>query len=301
MIPATRHHKPFVSYRYTCLPKTGNLCSTAWAEHVIVVVTTICRHIRTGEKRSTVIGDRLVPFQLIKRLHAQAITETLRDIEHIDRNQTFLDFRARAAESSSIEGVDGVDRITDKGAFAPAHHLASNTHCARQITQIIVVVQEGIEDFRTGGLCSLLAVAVADVLVQTAFVLQLEVVPVLAANEGATVAIAQLEVMHTLENLGEGFALFEVQTSIIAGLGKTCPTIGFTHQIHIRAIHGPTGPDRHGRVELTFYFPDVETDGISRCSSAQRNGEGQCLGLEESLPCCFCHEALLVGSKYAPP
>src|SRR5690606_8466748 len=188
-----------------------------------------------------------------------------------------------------------------KGTFAPAHHLATDTHSARQITQIIVVVQERIEDFRTGGLCSLLAVAVADVLEQAALVLQLEVVPVLAANEGTTVAIAQFEVMHTFEDLGEGFALLEVQTTIVAGLGIAGTTIGFTHQIHIRAIHGPAGPDRHGRIELTFYFPDVETDGMSRCSSAQRNGEGQCLGLEESLPCCFCHEALLVGSKYAPP
>src|SRR5690606_1640948 len=154
-----------------------------------------------------------------------------------------------------------VDRVTDKGAFAPTHYLTTDPNSARQITDVVVVIQEGVEDFRAGGLCSLLAVAVADVLVQAALVLQLEVVPVLAANEGTTVAIAQLEVMHAFENLGEGLTLLEVQTTIVTSLGIASTTIGFTHQIHIRAIHGPTGPDRHGRVELTFYFPDVETDG----------------------------------------
>src|SRR5690606_22956396 len=209
--------------------------------------------------------------------------------------------RARTAESSSIEGVDGVDRVTDKGAFAPTHNLATDPYSARQITYVVVVVKEGIENLRAGGLCSFFAVAVTDVFVQTAFVLQLEIVPVFTANEGTTVAVAQFEVMHPFEDLGEGLALLEVQTTIVPGLSEARATVGSSHQIHIRAIHGPTGPDRHGRVELTFYFPDVETDGISRCSSTQRNGEGQCLGLEESLPCCFCHEALLVGSKYAPP
>src|SRR5690606_40964274 len=138
-----------------------------------------------------------------------------------------------------------------KGTFAPAHHLATDTHSARQITQIIVVVQERIEDFRTGGLCSLLAVAVADVLEQAALVLQLEVVPVLAANEGTTVAIAQFEVMHAFENLGEGLTPLEVQTTIVTNLGIASTTIGLPHQIRIRAIHGPTGPDRHVRIERT--------------------------------------------------
>src|SRR5690606_18503163 len=186
---------------------------------VVIVIAPICSHIVTGKESTAVISDRLIPLKLIERLHAQAITQALGYVQHIDRNQAFFNFRTGTAESSSIEGVDGVDRVTDKGTFAPAHHLATDTHSARQITQIIVVVQERIEDFRTGGLCSLLAVAVADVLEQAALVLQLEVVPVLAANEGTTVAIAQFEVMHTFEDLGEGFALLEVQTTIVAGLG----------------------------------------------------------------------------------
>src|SRR5690606_28446654 len=136
---------------------------------------------------------------------------------------------------------------------------------------------------------------------QTALVLQFEVVPVLATNKGAAIAIAQLKVMHALENLGEGLSLLEVQPTIIAGLGIAGAAVRVADQIHITISHGPAGTNRHGRVELPLKLPDIEIDGISRCSSAQRDGKCQCFGLEESLPCCFCHEALLVGSKYAPP
>src|SRR5690606_20481047 len=129
------------------------------------------------------------------------------------------------------------------------------------------------EDLGTGGFCRLLAALVADVLEQTALVLQFEVVPVLATNKGAAIAIAQLKVMHTLENLGEGLSLLEVQPTIIAGLGIASTTVSFTDQVHITTSHGPAGTNRHGRVELPLKLPDIEIDGISRCSSAQRSEE----------------------------
>ncbi len=107
--------------------------------------------------------------------------------------------------------------------------------------------------------------------------------------------------MNALEDLGEGFALLEIETAIVAGLAVSRSAIRLTHQIHIPIRHGPASPNRQRRIELPLNLANIEVDRVSRCSSAQRNGKGQCLGLEDSLPCCFCHEALLVGSKYAPP
>src|SRR5690606_31775434 len=124
-------------------------------------------------------------FQLIKSFHRQAVGQALGNVEHVDRQQRFLDFRARATGSSSIDRVDAVDRVGDEGALTPAHYLATGTNAARLIADAVVVIDEGVKDFRAGCLSALLAVRIADVLVQTGLVLQLEVIPVLAANEDA--------------------------------------------------------------------------------------------------------------------
>jgi len=97
---------------------------------MIVVVTTILDHIYR-EEGATVIRDGLVPLQLIERLHTQAISQTLRDIKHIYRNQAFLDFRARPAEGRGIQWVDRVDAITDEGTLAPTDHLPPDTDGSR--------------------------------------------------------------------------------------------------------------------------------------------------------------------------
>ncbi len=107
-------------------------------------------------------------------------------------------------------------------------------------------------------------VAVADVLEKTTLILQLEVIPILAANEGTAIAITKLEIVHTLENLGEGLALLEVQTTIVAGLGKAGTAVVGPHQIHVRVIHGPVRPDGQSRIQLPLHFPDIEGNGIGR-------------------------------------
>src|SRR5690606_8194608 len=116
---------------------------------MVVVVATILCHINCKEGPA-VINNGLIPFQLIERFETQAIAKTLRHIQHVDRNQTFLDFGARAAERSGVERVDGVDRVTDKGTFTPADNLPANTYGARQIAYVIVVVEKGIQNFCSG-------------------------------------------------------------------------------------------------------------------------------------------------------
>ncbi|MCY1381024.1 hypothetical protein D9M69_688930 [compost metagenome] len=83
---------------------------------------------------------------------------------------------------------------------------------------MIVVVDEGVEQLGAGRFGALLATAVVDVLERTALVFQLEVVPVLATNEHAGVAVLQLQVMDALENLREGLTLLEVQATVVACL-----------------------------------------------------------------------------------
>src|SRR3546814_815355 len=54
---------------------------------VVIIVTAIRRDISSREESSAVIDNRLIPFQLIERIHAQAVGQALRVVEHVDRNQ----------------------------------------------------------------------------------------------------------------------------------------------------------------------------------------------------------------------
>src|SRR5690606_11612035 len=231
----------------------------------------------------------------------------LRDIDHVDRNQTFLDLGARTTERSSIHRVDAVDAVADEGALTPAHYLATEADAARQIAQAVVVIDEGIEDLGAGSLRSFLAVGVADVLVQSGLVLQLEVVPVLAANEGTKIAVFQFEVVGTLEDLREGLATLEIQTVVVTGLGVAgarlvANGIGATNQLVVRLGGGPAGADGHGGVQLTFDLADIEIDCVGRGGNAQRYCQGQSVRLEDSVPFCCCHRALLgYGPKWRHP
>ncbi|MCY1400485.1 hypothetical protein D3C76_323220 [compost metagenome] len=79
------------------------------------------------------------------------------------------------------------------------------------------MVDERVEEHRPGRLGRALAAGVVDVVEQTVFVFELEVVPVLAAHKGAAVAVFQLQVMHALEDLREGLTLLEVQAVVVDG------------------------------------------------------------------------------------
>src|SRR5690606_11633285 len=126
------------------------------------------------------------------------------------------------------------------------------------ISHGVVVVDEGVENFGTGGLCALLAVGVVDILEQAALVLQFEVVPVLTADKDTGVTVLEFKVMDALEDLRKGLAFLEVQTTVIAGLRQAAPTVVDANQILVRIAHRPAGPDRQRGVELTFDLIDIE-------------------------------------------
>src|SRR5690606_26907783 len=121
--------------------------------------------------------------------------------------------------------------VGDKGTFTPADYLAASTYATRHVADGVVVVDEGVKDLCAGGLGAFLAVGVIDVLELTTFVLQLEVVPVLAANEDAGVAIFQLKVVYALEDLGEGLTTFEIQAVVVAGGGEAQTTVASPDEV----------------------------------------------------------------------
>ncbi|MNN59368.1 hypothetical protein D3C81_1744790 [compost metagenome] len=109
------------------------------------------------------------------------------------------------------------------------------------------MIDKGIEEFGTGSLGHVIAATVVDVIEQPVFILQFEVVPVLATYEDAAVAVLQLQVMDALEDLREGFALLEVQAVvIIATRRRPAPDplrVEVRDKIRIRGAHSPTGAD----------------------------------------------------------
>ncbi|MNR20853.1 hypothetical protein D3C85_1377200 [compost metagenome] len=138
-------------------------------------------------------------------------------MEHVDRNQAFLDLGARAAQGSHIDGVDRVDTVADERAFTPTDHLLAHPHVPWQLAEGVVVVDEGVEKLRAGGLGHVVVAAVVDVVEVLVAILEFEVVPVLAAQEGAAVAVLQLQVVDALEDGREVFAGLEVLAAVVEG------------------------------------------------------------------------------------
>lgn len=211
---------------------------------------------------------------MIEGFGGKVVGQALRDVEHVDRNQAFLDLGAGTTECGNVDRVDRVDAAADEGAFTPTDHLLAQTHGARLIGNRIVVVDEGVEDLPAGRLGALFAVAVADVLELAAFILEFEVVPVFATDEHAGVAVLQFEVMDTLEDFREGFAALEVGVAVIGGLRQAVAAVVDADEVLVRALSRPTGTDRQGRVELAFDFTDVETD--AECGPGERGGKTDC-------------------------
>ena len=155
------------------------------------------------------------------------------------------------------------------------------------------MIDEGIENLGAGSLSCGLAVTVVDVVEQTAFILGLEVVPVLAADKHPAVAVLQFQIVNTLEDLGEGLAALEVQSAIIIGLGRSLAAVAGAHQIRVRTAYRPAGTDGQGGVELPLDFAQAEVHGLGWCNATQGDGNSQSPGLEDGMSCCCSHAALL--------
>ncbi|MNE29397.1 hypothetical protein D3C80_1228760 [compost metagenome] len=146
------------------------------------------------------------------------------------------------------------------------------------------MVDEGIEELGAGGLGQVVAAAVVDVVEQPVLVLQLEVVPVLAAHEDAAVAVFQLQVVHALEDLREGLALLEVLPVVVGGAGGGLTAqpqgVGGVDELRVRSAHRPTGADGDGGVERAFDLAQLEADGLCIGASAHGDGDREQPGLE---------------------
>src|SRR5690606_13015044 len=176
------------------------------------IITVAAYHIGSGEEGAAVISNGAAPFQLVKSFHGEVFGEALREIQHLDRQQTFLQLGARAAESGSIDRVDGVDAVLDEDTLTPADHLATQTDVTRVLTDEVVVIDEGVKPLDTGPFLERMTSRVVDIIETLTSVLGLEVIPVVATQEGTGVTVAQFKVMGTLEDLGEEIAFLVVQT-----------------------------------------------------------------------------------------
>ncbi|MNP29812.1 hypothetical protein D3C76_1228550 [compost metagenome] len=126
--------------------------------------------------------------------------------------------------------------------------MLAQAHVADLIADVVVVVDEAVEEHRPRGLGRAVPPCVIDVVERTAFVHQFEVIPVLATDKGAAVAVLQLQVMHALEDLREGFTLLEVQAVVVSraggGSAPLAKDIGAGNEVRVRAAHCPAGTYR---------------------------------------------------------
>src|SRR5690606_32433606 len=127
------------------------------------IITPTRRHVSSREERTAVIRNSAVPLELVEGFHTQVLGQTLGDVEHLDRQQTFLQLGAGTAESGSIDGVDGVDAVLDEDALTPADHLATQPDVTGVLANGVVVVDKGVQQLDTGAFLQRVAAGIADV------------------------------------------------------------------------------------------------------------------------------------------
>src|SRR5690606_25810264 len=119
----------------------GHVCTV---EHQTIITPTR-RHVSGGEEGTAVVSYRAMPLELVEGFHAQVFGQALREIQHLNRQQAFLQLGARTAESGGVDRVDGVDAVLDEDTLTPADHLAAQTDVTGVLTDEIVVIDEGVQ------------------------------------------------------------------------------------------------------------------------------------------------------------
>src|SRR5690554_2334561 len=196
-----------------------------------------------------------MPLELVESLHAQVIGQPLGEIQHLNRTQTFLQLGTRTAERRSIHRVDRVDTVLDEDTFTPADYLATQTDVTGVIADAVVVVNEGIQQLDTRAFLQRVTTRVVNVIETLTAVLDLEVVPVVATNEGAGVTVTQFQIVGALEDLGEHITFLVVQATVIRGTGGgKAPADIIVARIKtlIPTSSGHTGADGQLRIQLRF-------------------------------------------------
>src|SRR5690554_3139953 len=239
------------------------------------IITVAAYHIGSGEEGTAVVSNGAAPFQLIESFHGQVFGQALGQVEHFYRQQTFLQLRARAPESGSVDRVDGVDAILDEYTLTPADHLATQTDVAGILTDAVVVIDEGVKQLDTGPFLERMASRIVNIIEPLAAVLGLEVIPVVATQEGTGVTVAQFKVMGTLEDLGKNVPRFVIESPIVGGsCGGFAPltlAINLGESVDktpVRVGRRHAGADRHLGIELPFDCTDIEVYCVCRATEA---------------------------------
>src|SRR5690606_13926614 len=154
------------------------------------VGATTRRHVSSGEERTAVIRNSAMPLELVEGFHAQVFSQALGNVQHLDRQQTFLQLGAGTAESGGIDGVDCVDTVLDEDTSNQADRLTAQTDVARVIAKGVVVINERVQQLDTRAFLQRMTAGIIDIVEILAAVFGFKVVPVIATNEGTRVPVA---------------------------------------------------------------------------------------------------------------
>src|SRR5690606_35489207 len=167
------------------------------------VVTATGGNVAGGEEGATVVRHGAMPLELVKGFHGQVLGQALGQIQHLDRQQTFLQLCARTAEGGGVDRVDGLDAVLDEYTFTPADYLTTQPDVTGILADEIVVIDESVQQLNTGALLQRVTAGVADVIEALAAVLGLGGVPVVAPHERAGAIGADSQIAGTPEDRGK--------------------------------------------------------------------------------------------------
>ncbi len=182
----------------------------------LVDQTEVQHHELAADQTEVVVGEvgarglhfGLRPLQQVQGFQREVLGQVERGEDRVDRQEGFLQLSARHTQTRNVDRVDDVDATLDEGAFAPAHHLATEAEVAGEVVgDDEIAVDEGVK--QAGALADAILGRVGDVIPAH----RLEIVEAGGAHEGAPVGPVHADLGGDAERIRDQVALVVLQVA----------------------------------------------------------------------------------------
>ena len=267
-----------------------------------------------AEVRAGGLGPRIVPFEQIQELAADALAQLQIEHRHLIGQQRFLELGSRHAQRRHIEVVDRVETALNERALAPAHDLPAEAQLrapaaeieppeAERIEQPRVVADEILRGARQG---RALGIAVH----------HREIVEAVAAHENArAVPVVERQLCDRLERAAEDalavveIAVVDVRRAAAAAVGGgNQPAVPIRDPPALTVAEGGVPAAAH-RARLTLEADSLHARGKAPTQARHQRRRGNCvvasrMTFAHVTPCLAVlarRELLLIGAGSLRP
>ena len=228
-----------------------------------------------AEIRAIRIELHMSELQQPNSLNGELVRQRQRGVPSVDRQQRFAQFRAGRPQARHVHGIDHVDAIGNERAFAPADHLASETHRNRRRAEVelageVVVEQHGV-------LAHLLLGHLSQRRMGEGAVLVLGIVEGIAAGKKPPVVPFQFQIVGDLvKHRVNAPSVVEVTVIVVDGVGlarDSIERVGDAIERGIRILKPVERTHRKGGIEVALHVAERKNECVNRGGPGQKQGQ----------------------------